>query len=388
MVTPYFLGKIATIPYVAVRTLIEYYTVGTVYQKTSSNEFGNSLWKNLHLSIEYHLSGSLQKSDVKTFAYSPLSKVFQSFEKNKHPLLEDLNNFAKPLDKYSYWISESEGAENVLIYIHGGGYLLGMFEAQLVGFMALYYALSPEIRKKTSFLIVDYSLTLFDHVFPTQLWETLSSYKTLVDNGYKNIHLFGESAGAHLALTLSRYVAYPEEAQEIFSKFPQFDFSSFKNLPQPVSLVLESPWVQPCTQPILPPPQGQNIYGDLGALDTSMGDYYVEGIDKEIIKDFLTFTQTNYDDHWSKVQAITSGKTIVLYGEREVLRDAIQKFHGIINKNDNVSKYMEVGGIHSALVYVESLDFISTEGAQKAVQGDFEKKFAYTTISKFYGEVI
>ncbi|KAK6465109.1 Arylacetamide deacetylase [Scheffersomyces coipomensis] len=386
MVTAGFISKVVTLPLTVVKTIFEYYTVGTIYQQTSP-EFSDSLWKNVHVSALYHLSGNLHKSDVKTFSYVPLSNILSKYQ-NNHPLTQNLRNFGKPLDKYSYWIVENENAENVVVYVHGGGYLLAMFEGQLVAFTTLYYALTPEVRAKTSFLVIDYSLTLFDHIFPTQIWESLSTYKTLVENNYKHIHLVGDSAGVHLICALVRYLAYPQESHELFSQFPQFDFSSFTNLPQPKSLALLSPWIEPVTQPIIPTLHGVSILGDLGAKDTLMGEYYIEGLDRELINNFLTFSNTNFEDHWSKVEPIVNGNTIVVYGEREVLRDAIEKFHTIINKQNNIDLIMEKGGIHASFVYAECVDYIGPKGSELALEGHFENKFAYNVLSKFLNEQI
>ena len=308
-------------------------------------------------------------------------------------MVAGLNNFGKKLEERSYWIvqNEAEGPEkeDVIVYLHGGGYLLNIFESQFVTFIAFYYSLPEETRKKTSILIVDYSLTLHDHIYPTQLWETLRAYNELLSNGYKNIHLVGDSAGTHLALSVSRYISYPEESAKQFALFPQFDFNfSRQPFPQPKSLVLISPWVEPCTAPVEPTKHGVDTTGDLGARDTLMGDYYTGDLDREVINNFLTFTNTNFDEHWAKVDPINNGNTLVIEGEREILRDSVEEFLQIINKNGKVDYQVDKGGIHAGMVYVEALDYLGDSGAKRALAGDFEDKFSYNTISKFYAERI
>ena len=151
MITPGFVWKVITIPITALKTFLQYFTVGTVYQRTS-HEFKSSLWKNIHLAIECHLAGNLHKVDVQTFVYRPVSEVFKQFENN--PMVAGLNNFGKKLEERSYWIvqNEAEGPEkeDVIVYLHGGGYLLNIFESQFVTFIAFYYSLPEETRKKTS----------------------------------------------------------------------------------------------------------------------------------------------------------------------------------------------------------------------------------------------
>ena len=52
----------------------------------------------------------------------------------------------------------------------------------------------------------------------------------------------------------------------------------------------------------------------------------------------------------------------MIVGER-VLRDGVDDFYNIIK--GGVEYYTEPGGIHAGLVYVECLDYISKQGAEK-----------------------
>ena len=119
-----------------------------------------------------------------------------------------------------------------------------------------------------------------------------------------------------------------------------------------------------------------------------MGDYYTGDLDREVINNFLTFTNTNFDEHWAKVDPINNGNTLVIEGEREILRDSVEEFLQIINKNGKVDYQVDKGGIHAGMVYVEALDYLGDSGAKRALAGDFEDKFSYNTISKFYAERI
>ncbi|ODV79687.1 Arylacetamide deacetylase [Suhomyces tanzawaensis NRRL Y-17324] len=384
MVTPTFLLKIVTLPYTLAKTVIQYYTTGTIYSRTNA-EFTNSLWKNIHLASLYHLSGNLQKQDVVLVLHHPLQEFFDTYRNN--PMAIGLKNFGKKLDDHAYWLvqNEVEGPEkeDVLIYAHGGGYLLNMFETQMVAFLALYHALPEERRNRTSILFLDYSTTANNFTYPTQLREAIYSYNGLVEQGYKNIHLIGDSAGVHLICSIARYIAYPEEAKEQFKHFPKFDFSFHGELVQPKSLILMSPWVQPTTAPNLPPVLGANPYGDLGATDTSMGDYYVGDNDRKLIDKWITFNSLSYDEHWAQVEAIDKGNTLVIYGEREILREGIEKFYDNINKKGNIIKHMEKGGIHASLVYVEALNYMGKAGARKALDGDFDGRYNINLIVDF-----
>ncbi|KAI3403741.1 hypothetical protein KGF56_003466 [Candida oxycetoniae] len=379
--------KIATLPYPILRCVLEYYTVGTVYSKTNI-EFKNSLYKNVLLAIESYVAGNYHKEDMRLMVYQPIENIIKKFKKNL--LAKQLNNFGIKFDEYSYWIHRAEVPKeetNVVIYFHGGGYLLNMFESQFVFITALHYALDNKAAAKTSILIVDYSLTMFDKEYPTQLFECLTSYKNLVKAGYKNIMLLGDSAGAHMSLSLARAIAYPEEVKQQLEPYPQFklDFS-VSSLPQPKALILDAPWVQPCTRPKRPTRHGVNTLGDLVSWDTTLGDFYAGKNDRKFINNFLTFTNTTWEDHWAKVEPINNGNTMMIVGEREVLRDSSEDFYNMVNKNGNIEYHTEPGGIHAGVVYVESLDYSSKKGAKRAIAGDFKNKYGFNAIAHFINE--
>lgn len=384
--------KLSLVPWVIIKSIIQYYTVGTVYSRTNE-EFHDSLYKNVHLAVIHHVSRDVTKEEARQILYAPFEKNLFKFK--SHPIAAKLNNFGKRFDEHSYWIHQieedetSDNKSDVLIYFHGGGYMLNMSESQFLFPVCLHYAVNEETRNKLSIMVVDYSLSMFDHEYPTQLWEALNVYNKLVKSGYKNIHLVGDSCGAHLSLSVARSIAYPQETREQFSHFPKFPLNvSLETLPHPRSLSLDSPWVEPCANVQMPVRHGADCTGDLGSETSTMGDFFVGDADRALINNFLTFTNTNYSDHWAEVEAITNGKTLMFVGEREVLRDGIDDFYKIINKADNVSYHTEKGGIHAAAVYIETLDYMSEEGGKRAVEGDFEGKYGINLVARFLEQVV
>ena len=166
MITFGFLLKLVTVPFATAKIIIQYFTVGTIYSRTH-HEFRGSLWKNLHLGIIYHLSGNLQKTDVNTFVARPITNLFKKYESS--PLVKGFRNFGKQNDEHSYWVTEAEDKEDgtkgdLVIYMHGGGYILSIFETQFLAFLVLYYALDEDKRKKTSLLLV-YAI----HIYISQI---------------------------------------------------------------------------------------------------------------------------------------------------------------------------------------------------------------------------
>lgn len=383
-----FLSRLLTAPIPILVTLFKYFTVGTVYQKTNK-EFQNSLYKNIHLSVECHLANQYNRKDVALLLYTPVSTLFNKYKAS--PLAKGLSGYGEKINDRTYWVTRAEKGtrkNTVILFLHGGGFCLPTFAAQFLGIMGVYYAIPENKRANVSIAMLDYSLTCHNKSYPTQVHEAVASYRTLVDLGYNDIILLGDSCGVNLSFTLTRYIAYPEEAEAHFSKFADFEWD-FSPLPQPLNLILISPWVEPYTKPILDP--DFDYTGDLGAIDTTMGDWYTEGVDRAELSQFVKFTDQSYEKHWSRVDAVNgTGRTLYIYGEREILRNGIERFADIISKDGQgkLEIYVEDGGVHDGMLYVESLDFMSQSGAQKAASGNFDGKFGYTLVGQFLKEVL
>lgn len=439
MISLRFLKRVVGLPYVIVRAVVQFYTLGTVYSRTN-REFHSSLYKNVHLAVEHHLANNFSRDDVARWVYTPVSTLVEKYR--THPLAARLPGYGDQIDTRTYWIvraaepdvgpeglsagagdgennqnSEIQNSENgseaqnglndninqnkgnienilstpggksAVLYLHGGGFCLNVFAAQFVALLALPYAVPDPQRSLVSIAIVDYSLTCHYDKYPTQIHQAMESYRALVNAGYTRITLMGDSAGTNLALALARFTAYPEEAAAHFSGYPQFQWD-FTPVVQPENLVFVSPWLEPYTVPTAIP--GVNTDGDLGAIDTQMGDWYVEGLDRDQLAPFVNFTATNYAAHWAKVGALNGeGRTLYIYGEREILRHGVERFVDTITKDGagKLEVYMEPGGIHDGLFYVESLDYLTSRGARSAQNGDFADKYAFNLVGQFLAEV-
>jgi len=126
---------------------------------------------------------------------------------------EDINGI-----RSEWLIPEGANARDVLLYVHGGGYVSGScndhrgFVAKLAGQCAVTtlqyeYRLAPE------------------HPFPAGLHDSVAVYQWLLDQGYEpgNIVIAGESAGG--GLTLALLLALKEQ-----------------NISLPAAAVAISPW--------------------------------------------------------------------------------------------------------------------------------------------------
>lgn len=388
MISLRFLKRVLTLPAAIIAALVKYYSTGTVYLNTNK-EFANSPYKNVHMSAMAHLANNYNRNDVANFVYRPSSLYFEKYK--NHPLAVGLAGFGEVVDKWTRWLVKNDTnteEKSAVLFLHGGGYCLNIFPTQFFGILALYYAVPEAKRGQLSVAMVDYSLTCHYKKFPSQIFETLHSYRELVNQGFTKITLVGDSAGTNLAAAVARFIAYPEEARATFASFSEFNWD-FSPLPQPANLVFVSPWLEPCTLPT--PVPGVDTTGDLGAIDTDFGDWYLEDINKEEVVRFVEFTNSTYEKDWANVDALNgTGRCLYLYGEREILRFGVEKFIDVITKDGQgkLEVHMEEGGIHDALFYVESLDYIGKAGANRALAGDFQGKFGYTVVGNFLGEVI
>lgn len=380
----YTVLEVIKLPFILAGTVVEYYTWGTRYQR--NREISGSLWKTLLVTAMTNL-GKYIDLDIAEVINKPLPDIMRKFEKNPmvQPILE---HYSEQYTEHSYWLvrngTETSEKEDVLMYIHGGGYMVSILDLQFTGLLAFYYAIPAEKREKLSILIIDYSLTTEEQRFPTQIQECLEAYKKLVDDGYKKIHLIGDSAGGNMLLAISRFTAYPKEAEMHFLQFAEsgFDFN-FGSLPQPASLILISPWTDPLTK------VNHNRYGlfngDFVSHYQTTGLNYVRGLNAKELGKWVTFTGGNYEEMWSKVEALNGVKeSLVIWGEVENSRESIEKWIDVVSQGPNrLACFMEEAGLHDALFYVESIDYESKKGAQKALNGEFDNKYAMNCAAAF-----
>jgi epsilon-lactone hydrolase len=93
-------------------------------------------------------------------------------------------------------IPENSPKEKVLLYLHGGGFVISMTSLHLQ--MVAYLALKMGIRV----LLVDYRVAP-EYPFPTPLDDCVSAYRWLLKQGFsaQNIVVAGDSAGGNLTIT-------------------------------------------------------------------------------------------------------------------------------------------------------------------------------------------
>lgn len=94
------------------------------------------------------------------------------------------------------WLVPQQAEQGVLLYLHGGGFVLGWYPTHRV--MVAHLAKMAGMKA----LAVDYRLAP-EHPFPASLDDCVTAYRWLLKQGYKpqQIVIAGDSAGGQLTLT-------------------------------------------------------------------------------------------------------------------------------------------------------------------------------------------
>ncbi|ONH66207.1 putative steryl acetyl hydrolase mug81 [Cyberlindnera fabianii] len=221
----------------------------------------------------------------------------------------------------------------VILYAHGGGYLVGFLPPFIWISNAIYSALG---NNRLSILLLDYTLTL-DKVFPQQLIEFTETFNQLSKTS-NNIILMGDSAGGHLCLQFLRHQNYKQ-----FSGVVAANTSAATT-----GGIFLSPWV--------------NVYPDPndGTFKTNYG------------KDYLTArlmqhgTEVNLPERWMYTDpafnmykdaidwdSFLPPKVFVSRGENEVLYDSIGDWTELAGFDGNDTLFTDPDGVHDSAVLVQ-----------------------------------
>ncbi|MEN0108355.1 MAG: alpha/beta hydrolase fold domain-containing protein [Pseudomonas sp.] len=133
------------------------------------------------------------------------------------------------------WQRPEQDSQQVLLYLHGGAYLIGA--------PATHRAITSHLAKRGKLAVcaLDYRLAP-EHPFPAALDDALAAYQALLAQGYRSeqIVVGGDSAGGNLALGLALKL-------------------KAGNLPQPAALVCFSPLTDASLSQLHQPPAGDPL---------------------------------------------------------------------------------------------------------------------------------
>lgn len=156
----------------------------------------------------------------------PLAELRKDFEKiggrAKIPNGIEVSSISANGVKAEWIVPSCSLRDKVIVYIHGGGYCLGIYNSNR-GFVS-HIASQTKIR----ILLADYRLAP-ENPYPAAIEDCITLYKWLIDEGYtpQNIIIMGDSSGCGLALsslTTLRDQGVPMPAALVFM-FPTVDFT-------------------------------------------------------------------------------------------------------------------------------------------------------------------
>uniref|UniRef100_A0A060T2P3 ARAD1A10120p n=1 Tax=Blastobotrys adeninivorans TaxID=409370 RepID=A0A060T2P3_BLAAD len=269
-----------------------------------------------------------------------------------------LNNYnteypVPELNGRARWVVEvpnRQPTDPVVVYLHGGGYVLGILGGQIDLCAELHkYLKNPRL----SIVVLDYSLGP-EHNYPTPLVEASKLYYQLTEvDKSTNVILMGDSAGGNLAINICRHIYDPHpDAKKLPSKVA------------PSGAILISPWVNLTPEKV-------------GTYSTAVNDCLTFNIGTNWGTAYCPDAEARASSWVSQVKAkdvpfskYLPKNTLLITGEDEGLYDddiAFAKMASI----DNV--HVEKNGKHDSVVYE----------LPQVVEGDILANTSFTTTLDF-----
>lgn len=347
------------------------------------NRFDNPVELDFKRMDEILLKDRLYRSRIDKKKFQPQNEDFLTknskidFTNNRGP---KFNNNENGVNDYRYFepnmnsnesdplVSRSEIVPKcslpIIIYLHGGGYFIETSLPHLQAILSIYKLLEEQHQKKVSILHLSYKLTSKGFLMPYQLLQLFQTYLKLIDNGYRNIILLGDSAGGNLAVTFCQYLK-------------QINFPIY-----PTKLILISPWVKIYPDPYQNYP-GHSYYDNHGQDILNFQSctkyekiFHITGSLEKVGS--LLISPGNIPqrrDYWQDIPNFNycQGSDIcIIFGGNEVLKDDIINFidyslgiklnlsstndEFIITTENNfdIRIYMEPFGIHDSMFVIEN----------------------------------
>lgn len=211
------------LPFHILLTALKTWFFGGKYRK-----YANHILHNIRLLI-CHTVLRLPTKDCSYIAISNATLIKRIIGRKDKFITSTLPGYGERYDKNSYWLVKHETiakTDPILIYLHGGGYFIQTSPSQLEGLLSIYKLTNENVQSKLNILFLDYDLASQGFTLPHQLYQFHETYTRLVNEGYSNFIVMGDSAGAHLAITHLQLLK-----QKKFSVFPK-------------KAILISPWVK------------------------------------------------------------------------------------------------------------------------------------------------
>lgn len=349
-VTP--LEKAATIGYALLLPGVILWNVCTWYLHAET--WAKSLSQLINDSALNHVT----KLDTPKLQYmlGTTDKVYRAWAKKSGvPIVEE----EVGEDAKIYWLGPKR-PEKVILYLHGGGFLLPMFDCAPPFWKYVQEQLGKKGLNNTGIAILQYTL-IPTATIPTQLKQAVLAVQHLLSIGIspQNIQLSGDSAGANLIFQLISHVLHPVDGVPtlkldaplrgacLISPWVKIDdchnYQSFKN---PYDIIAETTAVR----------WGQEV------LDSGIPDGYTPYIQP------LKAPNTWFQDIPKAVDRI-----YITSGELDLLRDQGIEFKSMLERHHKDIKYViQSNGVHDGPL----LEFASSTPHVSQVTIDIVEWFA------------
>ncbi|KAF2264859.1 alpha/beta-hydrolase [Lojkania enalia] len=266
-----------------------------------------------------------------------------------------------PSGTLAHWLG-NKNAKNVILYYHGGGFVVPLSPGHLMFLTELKDTLITQ-GTDTAILILAYDLAP-ESKYPTQLRQAVEALKYLVESegrGPSTITLGGDSAGGNLALGVLSHLAHPHP------EIPPLHLPSKLH-----GALLVSPW---CSFNTHTPAYIENAEKDMfDARPLKRWSSAFLGSDSPFAGDFYNEPVLAPASWWEKVADVV-GEVLIWGGGNEILLDGIKEFakrfqKGFGGKGGNVSIVITPEACHVEPVAERILGYKgdSGTGSAKAIQ--------------------
>ncbi|KAG5638085.1 hypothetical protein H0H81_001852 [Sphagnurus paluster] len=281
--------------------------------------------------VFYHLTGQLSVKQLQ-WALGDTMDVYRDWmNTQKLPLvIDELGEKARLL-----WIGQRR-TDRVILYFHGGGYLLPM--PFFVPDFWSYVLKELKVKdKEAGFAILQYSLVPTAD-FPTLLRQAVLAAQHLISTGVQpqNIQVVGDSAGANLIVALLSHLLHP------VPELPRLTLSA----PLRGAYIM-SPWVAltgPHTGSVIA--NGTNDIIGPGCIET-WGSLVLAGIrDHPHLEPYLEAARA--PEGWFAGLDTVVQRVLISGGDAERLRDSIAGFADLIATHHQKMSYVpQKHGVHN-----------------------------------------
>ncbi|KAG5636060.1 hypothetical protein H0H81_009231 [Sphagnurus paluster] len=287
-------------------------------------------WKRVLGDKAFHyLTGKFNVSQLQ-WALPDTANVYKAWmQSHKMPLVVDeLGQNSRLL-----WVGERR-TDRVILYFHGGAYLLSMQECA-VDFLKYVRDELKAKNKETGVAILQYSLVTAAP-FPTQLHQAVLAVQHLLSMGVQpqNIQITGDSAGGNLALALLSHILHPAPS------IPKL------TLPAPFAGVyLMSPWVS-----LSSPPVGSLVTNDQSdIIGVECLAYWGAIVRYGVSADLKPYLEAlRAPEGWFNGLEGVVQNLLTTAGGAECLKDDIVVFADTISKAHSGSKFvLQKYGVHN-----------------------------------------